>query len=141
MSAHVVPTSGICESSTLRSTAPPLGIEPAAIEPAAVEPNPIEPAAMVPAGIDGSSELMVSALTPAPVTLTVICCDPREAPSAIAVTVAVYVPAAVPAGTVTVSLNGTSAGALSGPSCDGKNVSHCAALPVTLKFTVSTRLA
>src|SRR5580765_6814387 len=52
MSAHVVPTSGICESRTLWSAAPPAGIEPAAIEPAAVVPRPIEPAGIEPAAIE-----------------------------------------------------------------------------------------
>ena len=52
VSAHVVPTSGICESRTLWSAAPPAGIEPAAIEPAAVVPSPIEPAGIEPAAME-----------------------------------------------------------------------------------------
>src|SRR5690348_13944013 len=52
MSAHVVPTSGICERSTLCSAVPPAGIDPAAIEPAAVVPRPIEPAGIEPAAIE-----------------------------------------------------------------------------------------
>src|SRR5438094_307901 len=52
MSAHVVPTSGICESRMLLRTTPPLGIDPAGIEPAGETPSPIEPAGIEPAGIE-----------------------------------------------------------------------------------------
>src|SRR5512142_2602167 len=79
MSAQVVPTSGICESSTFRSTAPPLGIEPAAIEPAAVEPNPIEPAAIEPAAIDPAA-IEPAANEPAGPELTSAVSDARRLP-------------------------------------------------------------
>src|SRR5947208_10769202 len=50
--AQVVPTRGICESSTLFSAAPLFGIDPAAIEPEAETPRPIEPDAIEPAAIE-----------------------------------------------------------------------------------------
>src|SRR5215210_9198689 len=52
ISAHVVPTSGICESRTLFRAIDPAGIEPAGIEPAGETPRPIEPAGIDPAGME-----------------------------------------------------------------------------------------
>src|SRR5215210_5205373 len=52
ISAHVVPTSGICESRTLFRAIEPAGIEPAGMEPAGIEPAGIEPAGIEPAGIE-----------------------------------------------------------------------------------------
>ena len=52
MSAHVAPTSGIWDSSTLLRAIEPAGMEPAGMEPAGETESPIEPAGETPSPID-----------------------------------------------------------------------------------------